>query len=413
LRDEHELLETLYAIGTSLAGELDVDRLVQVVSDTLTTLVGAQFGAFFYNKVDETGESYTLYTLAGVPRSAFERFPLPRNTAVFAPTFRGDGMVRIYDVTTDPRFGHNEPYFGMPPGHLPVRSYLAAPVMSRTGDVLGGLFFGHARPGVFTERHERIVAAIAVQAGVAIDNAQQYEREHSLAVTLQRSFLPAALPKLPGMAVAAAYSPATHADVGGDWYDAVVLPDGRLSVAVGDVVGHDLQAAVTMGQLRNALRAFTFESQGPAEALRRLDRYCKLANSGQFATAIKVFYDPRTRHVLLARAGHLPALWIKASGEACLVEQIPAPPLGFGLLIDASIDQAEMVLGRGDTLVFYSDGLVERREESIDEGLQRLVTVASTAPSLAPEHLCGYLIASLLEPGRQMDDVAILALQAL
>jgi serine phosphatase RsbU (regulator of sigma subunit) len=201
--------------------------------------------------------------------------------------------------------------------------------------------------------------------------------------------------------------------VGGDWYDAVLLPDGRLSVAVGDVVGHDLQAAVTMGQLRNALRAFTFESRGPAEALRRLDRYCKLANAGQFATAIKVFYDPQTRHASIARAGHLPALLKRASGRAELVDQTPAPPLGFGLLMDAPIHEVELVLSPGDSLVFYSDGLVERREESIDEGLQRLVEVAASADPLTPEALCQFLMATLLEPGRQMDDVAVLVLQAL
>ena len=107
--------------------------------------------------IDDKGESYTLYTLSGAPREAFAKFPMPRNTAVFAPTFNGEGIVRSADITKDPRFGKNEPYFGMPKGHLPVRSYLAVPVVSRTGEVLGGLFFGHPEPGVFDERAERIV----------------------------------------------------------------------------------------------------------------------------------------------------------------------------------------------------------------------------------------------------------------
>ena len=147
---------------------------MQIVTDAATRLSGAAFGSFFYNVVDDKGESYTLYTLSGAPREAFAEFPMPRNTAVFAPTFNGEGIVRSPDITQDPRFGKNEPYFGMPKGHLPVRSYLAASVVSRTGEVLGGLFFGHSTPGVFDERAERIVAAIAVQAAIAIDKAKLY-----------------------------------------------------------------------------------------------------------------------------------------------------------------------------------------------------------------------------------------------
>ena len=174
LKDEAEILELLNKVGTAVSAEIELDRAVQVVTDTATRLSGAAFGSFFYNVVDDKGESYTLYTLSGVPREAFARFPMPRNTAVFAPTFNGEGIVRSADITKDPRFGRNEPYFGMPKGHLPVCSYLAVPVISRTGEVLGGLFFGHPQPGVFDDRAERVVAAIAVQAAIAIDKAKLY-----------------------------------------------------------------------------------------------------------------------------------------------------------------------------------------------------------------------------------------------
>src|ERR1700722_16730585 len=122
----------------------------------------------------EDGEAYPLYTLSGVPREAFAKFPMPRNTAVFEPTFRGRGPVRSDDILADARYGKSAPYNGLPEGHLPVRSYLAVPVVSRSGDVLGGLFFGHPEPAVFTERAERIVTALAAQAAVAIDNARLY-----------------------------------------------------------------------------------------------------------------------------------------------------------------------------------------------------------------------------------------------
>lgn len=174
LREEREALETLNRIGPVLSAELDLQKLVQVVTDAATGLSGAQFGAFFYNVTDERGESLTLYTLCGVPRDTFARFPTPRNTAVFGPTFRGEGVVRLDNVQQDPRYGRNHPYAGMPEGHLPVTSYLAIPVVSRSGTVLGGLFFGHEKPGVFTERAERIVVGLAAQAAVAMDNAHLF-----------------------------------------------------------------------------------------------------------------------------------------------------------------------------------------------------------------------------------------------
>ncbi len=171
-REESHALDTLNRIGIAVAAEHDLQRLVQMVTDAGVELTHAAFGAFFYNIVDEKGEAYTLYTLSGAPREAFEKFPMPRNTAIFEPTFRGTATMRSADILADPRYGHNPPYNGMPRGHLPVRSYLAVPVMSRSGEVLGGLFFGHSQPGIFTVRAERLITALAAQAAVAIDNAR-------------------------------------------------------------------------------------------------------------------------------------------------------------------------------------------------------------------------------------------------
>jgi PAS domain S-box-containing protein len=176
LEEETRTLETLNRTGAMLAGKLDLEDIVQAVTDAATELTSAQFGAFFYNSRNDEGEIYQLYTLSGVPREAFARFPMPRNTPVFGPTFRGEGIVRSDDITADPRYGRNPPYKGMPSGHLPVRSYLAVPVVSRSGEVLGGLFFGHEERGVFTRRAERIVAGVAAQASVAIDNARLFQQ---------------------------------------------------------------------------------------------------------------------------------------------------------------------------------------------------------------------------------------------
>lgn len=176
LREEARTLETLNRIGETLAAELSLEPFVQQITDAATQLSGAQFGAFFYNVNDQNGESYQLYTISGVDRESFDKFPMPRNTAVFAPTFAGTGIVRSDDIRADPRFGKNAPIHGLPEGHLPVVSYLAVPVMSRSKEVLGGLFFGHAQSGMFSARAERLVAGIAAQASIAIDNARLYER---------------------------------------------------------------------------------------------------------------------------------------------------------------------------------------------------------------------------------------------
>lgn len=190
LREQAETIATINRVGQLLAAELNQERLVQLVTDAATELTGAQFGALFYNVIDARGESYQLYTLSGVPREAFASFPMPRNTAIFGPTFRGEGVIRLDDVMVDPRYGHNPPYKGMPPGHLPVRSYLAVPIVSRVGDVYGGLFFGHSEPGVFTQRAEQVAVGLAAQTAVAMDNARLYEqaqqaiaaRDHFLAM---------------------------------------------------------------------------------------------------------------------------------------------------------------------------------------------------------------------------------------
>jgi PAS domain S-box-containing protein len=174
-RDTQRLAE----FGAALAATLDRDTIVQTVTDTGTRLTRAEFGAFFFNVRDvETGNAYMLYSLSGAPKEAFARFPHPRATAIFAPTFQGEGPVRLHDVTTDERFGRNAPFYGLPAGHLPVRSYLAVPVRGLQGDILGGLFFGHSRPGMFTSQHERLAAGIATWASISLQNSRLYVEAH-------------------------------------------------------------------------------------------------------------------------------------------------------------------------------------------------------------------------------------------
>ena len=174
--EEARAWQTLNRVGQAVASQLELERIVQIVTDAATELSGAAFSAFFYNTMSEGEPRYSLYSLSGVPREAFSNFPMPRPTEVFGPIYRGEGIVRSDDIRSDPRYGKWPPHFGMPEDHLPVCSYLGVPVISSTREVLGGIFCGHPEAGVFSERAERLVAAIASQAAIAMDNAKLFQR---------------------------------------------------------------------------------------------------------------------------------------------------------------------------------------------------------------------------------------------
>ena len=188
LRDETRVLEILNETGTIIASTLELQHLVQAVTDAATKLSGASFGAFFYQADGEGGDVFQLYALAGVPREAFEHLGKPRATPLLGATFRGERVVRSDDILRDERYGSFAPHHGMPPGHPPVRSYMAVPIISRTGDCLGLLIFGHPEAGVFNERAERIVVSVVAQAAIAIDNARLYADVRRVALEREKLF---------------------------------------------------------------------------------------------------------------------------------------------------------------------------------------------------------------------------------
>jgi PAS domain S-box-containing protein len=187
LRDETAVLELLNRTGAALASQRDLGPLLQDVTDAATSISGARFGAFFYHTTNSAGEAMVLHKLSTGAAGAFTRFAEPRATALFGPSMRGEGAVRCDDVLQDPRYGLNQPHQGVPPGHPPVRSYLAVPVALRGGAVIGCLMFGHPEPGMFSERTERIITGIAAQAAVAIDNARLYESERQARAEAERN----------------------------------------------------------------------------------------------------------------------------------------------------------------------------------------------------------------------------------
>ncbi|WP_053732379.1 SpoIIE family protein phosphatase [Nocardia sp. NRRL S-836] len=405
LRAEAELVDTLQVVGRRLTSQLHLNTLVQDATDAATKAAGAEFGAFFYNLVDQYGESYTLYTLSGVPKSAFERFPMPRNTDVFSVTFNGEGTVRSDDITRDPRYGRNDPYNGMPPGHLPVRSYLAVPVVSPSSrEVLGGFFFGHHETGRFTERHQQLAEGIAGYAAIALDNARLFDRQRSTASELTHSMLPA-VPHVSGLAIASRYLPAaTGSEVGGDWFDVLELPAGRTAFVVGDVVGRGVTAAAVMGQMRTAVRSYALLDLPPSDVLRHATALAGVTPKATFITCFYAVHDPADDTLTFANAGHLPAVLTHPDGTIDLIGEGLGMPLGVG----ETFLQRQTSFPVGARLTLYTDGLVESRVRDLTTGINALLEeIGSLPPDVDLQVACDKLI-DRLTAGRHDDDVALL-----
>jgi serine phosphatase RsbU (regulator of sigma subunit) len=259
-----------------------------------------------------------------------------------------------------------------------------------------------------------LLAAEAGERDVALreraEADEEHRYEHDVAVSLQRALLPERLVEHAGVAVAAIYRPSDERlEVGGDWYDTLSLPGGRIGVAVGDVVGHGLEAAAAMGQLRTAVAALAPDCASPTQLLGQLDDFAKRSNGMRYSTACFATLDPATGAVEHASAGHPPILLIQATGTCRYLEAGLSWPL---CAADAPrIPHGSLTLQPGATLILYSDGLVERRGEAIDVGLEELRAAAQRSWRLGVDDLCEALVAALLDARPIQDDVVVLALR--
>jgi GAF domain-containing protein/anti-sigma regulatory factor (Ser/Thr protein kinase) len=289
-----------------------------------------------------------------------------------------------------------------------IRSMLGVPLIVE-GELIGVLHVGSLTPRQFGQRELTILEMAAARAAPGIERARLYdalEHEHQVAMVLQRSLLPKRTIDVSGAEVAARYL-AAREEVGGDWYDVIELPGGQLGVAIGDVVGHGLKAASLMGQLRTALHAYALEGHGPGRTLELVDRYVQNLGESVMATSAYAVFDTDTGLVCYATAGHLPPILVSAEG-ARLVEFPPAAPLGafpYG-----SCPQYELTLGSGETLMLYTDGLVERRGIPLNVGLEELVSALTGVTSA--EEACARALERLVPEEGLRDDVAVVALQA-
>jgi FixJ family two-component response regulator/anti-sigma regulatory factor (Ser/Thr protein kinase) len=288
-----------------------------------------------------------------------------------------------------------------------VKSLLGVPLLA-DDKVIGVVHVGTTGAREFSAEDNVVLQLAADRAGRAIERARRFQQEHETAVTLQRSLLPDRLPDIPGLALAARYLPdAAGTEVGGDWYDVIPLADGRVGIAMGDVVGRGIPAASLMGQLRNGLRAYAIEGHPPAAVLERLDRLVQSLNPGRMATLLYMVLDADGRNAVFANAGHLPPLVVEDERKPRLLEGARGVPLG--VLPYATFEEAGARLEPGSTLVLYTDGLVEERGISIEIRLGDLQRAASASYE-GPNELCERLLSDLLPEGAGVDDVAVLAL---
>jgi serine phosphatase RsbU (regulator of sigma subunit)/anti-sigma regulatory factor (Ser/Thr protein kinase) len=295
-------------------------------------------------------------------------------------------------------------------GEVPDGPVLIVPLVSaRRVNALLVAAWDEPRPITGDERS--LVEALAGQAAQALDRASRFESEQTIAETLQRSVLPTSLPRVEGVQLAARYLPGSaQLDVGGDWFDALLLPDGKLGLVVGDVVGKGVQAAATMAQLRNATRAFSVERLKPASLLARLNRLADEVLDTSFATLAYLWLDPESRQCRIASAGHPPPLVATPDGRVEFMESVRGLPLGTG--IRARYRQQTIELPAGSVLLLYTDGLVERRGRSIDDGLDILRAAVADAPK-DPDRLLEHILDNVVGSGERGDDIALLAARVL
>jgi anti-sigma regulatory factor (Ser/Thr protein kinase)/putative methionine-R-sulfoxide reductase with GAF domain len=289
-----------------------------------------------------------------------------------------------------------------------IRSLLGVPLIVE-GDLIGVLHVGSLAPRVFDLRDLAVLDLAAARAAPAIERARLLdvvEREHRNAVMLQRSLLPPRFGAVHGVTVAARYLPARD-EVGGDWYDMIQLPRGKVGVVIGDVAGHGLGAATLMGQLRTALRAYALDGHRPGQALRLVDYFALSLDEEVMASAALAVVDPDKGTVTLASAGHLPPILVSADGQARAVEIPVAPPLGaFGF---KDCPEHELPLGPGEMMLLYTDGLIERRGVSLWTSIDTLV--ASITGVRGPEDACLMVMDRLVPQRGPADDVAVIAVQ--
>lgn len=389
----HDRLEDILAVTDSALDRLDVEHLLVELLERVRSILGADTSAVLL--LDEGANALVARAARGIEEEVHQgvHVPVGRGFAGRIATERGPVFLDRVDHTTvaNPILWEKG-----------IRAMLGVPLLS--GDrVMGVLHVGTLGDRRFTQEDGELLRLVAERVSAAVQ-ARQLEIERSAATILERSLLPPALPRLPGLELAARYVTAEGRGVGGDWYDVFTLPSGELWVVTGDVAGHGLHAAVIMGRIRSTLRAYALQGGSPAEVLALTDRKLQHFEPAEMATVVCVTATPPFDTLRISSAGHLPPVLATGEGVAALVGVDSDAPLGAAL--DLARTETTVDFPRGSVVLLYTDGLVERRGEALDSGLEKL---QATVTAEAAGAVCQSVMHELVGHTVPQDDIAIIA----
>lgn len=390
---DREKLRRIEAVTDAALSSLQLDELLAELLERARELLSADTAAILL--LDESGEQLVATAAVGLEDEVRQGVRIPLG-AGFAGRVASTGQPITLD-RVDRSTVVNQILIDK---HLTT---LVGVPMIANNRVIGVLHLGRLNQRKFSDEDVELLRLVADRASLATQ-ARLSRLDRAAAVALQRSLLPARPPAVPGLDVAARYIPGSDVGVGGDWYDLFRLPSGHVGVAIGDVAGNGLRAAVVMGRIRSALRAYALETDDPADVLTRLDRKIQLFEPDIMATVMYTVINPAHTTATTSNAGHLPPVLIDATGKPELLDLPPDPPLGAHL--GATRRSTGTVLPPDSALLFYTDGLIERRDRLLSEGIRKLLDSIATGDA---EDLCSRVIASLLPDQAPGDDVAILA----
>ncbi|MFD1658975.1 PP2C family protein-serine/threonine phosphatase [Streptomyces caeni] len=400
-----ERLQGLLDAVVAISREVELPGVLHRIVTTAMDLVGARYGAL--GVLNESGDYLDEFITAGLSeqqRAALAGVDLPRGRGVLGYLIHHPGPLRIEDISSHPAS------VGFPRDH-PHMGHLLGVAIRVRGEVYGDLYLCERSDGrPFDVHDENIVVALASAAGIAIENVRLFERVRTGSEQFQRLLLPA-LPDLRPFTAAAIYRPAAQPSrLGGDWYDAILLPDGVVAVVIGDVVGHDLHAAAAMASTRNMLRALLFDRGSPPSAvLTQLDRTLQAITDNPVTTTnlARIEPDGPAWRLHWSTAGHVPPLLASPGRRAEYLFAEPGPPLG----VDPDQPRPDHThpLPPDTTVVFFTDGLVEHPDHPIDESLDQLAALAADHAGLPLQDFVRALADR--HPSDGHDDMAILALR--
>ena len=392
LEQEAEQLRRIQSVTDASLAHLEIDELLDTLLERVREILGVDTAAILL--IDRSSKEMVATAAKGIEEEVRSgiRIPIGQGFAGRVAAERRAVILENVDHTNV-----RNPILV----DVGIRSLLGVPLIA-DGDTIGVLHVGTLGSRSFSDHDAELLQLVADRAALAI-NAGLLKQDRTVATALQRSLLPR-LPEIGGLEIAARYLPGHDRLVGGDWYDVFELPSGHVGAAIGDVVGHGLRSATVMGRIRNALRAYALDSDDPAAVLTRLDDMVCHFEPDEMATVLYAVFDPDRRRMTVSVAGHPLPLMTSPTADAHLVDAPADPPIGSAAA--APRRATEVPVSEGATIYLFTDGVVERRGEHIEVGLERLRETAIPGP---PHRGCTRIVSQLLAGAQPDDDAAVLA----